>query len=56
LAPHDGSQDSPFIVSLRDAIERIKRLVWGANIAVGTIVATPPPIDDMPAATPYPTD
>jgi hypothetical protein len=46
--------DSEFIASLRDDIRLIKRLVLGANIVVGSITKAPPPMPDMPSATPYP--
>jgi hypothetical protein len=44
--------DSDFIVSLRDDIRLMKRLVCGANIVVGSIAAAPPPMPDMPPPIP----
>jgi hypothetical protein len=49
-----GNVDNEFIASLRDDIRLIKRLVWGANIVVGSIVAVPTPMPNMPTATAYP--
>jgi len=48
--------DSDFIASLRDDILLMKRLLWGASIVVGSIAAAPPPMPDMPTATPWPVD
>jgi hypothetical protein len=52
--PHECAPNSELIASLRDDILAIKRLVWGANIALGSIASGPPPMPDMPVATPYP--
>jgi hypothetical protein len=49
-----NDSDSELIASLRDDIPAIKRLVWDANIALGSIASGPPPMPDMPSATPYP--
>jgi hypothetical protein len=52
--PNRNAPNSEFIASLRDDILALKRLAWGASIAVGSIASGPPPMPDMPVAMPYP--
>ena len=46
--PNRNAPNSEFIASLRDDILALKRLAWGASIAVGSIASGPPPMPDMP--------
>jgi hypothetical protein len=48
------ASNSELIASLRDDILAMKKLAWGASIAVGSIASGPPPMPNMPVAEPYP--
>jgi hypothetical protein len=52
--PHRYAESSNFVASLRDDVLAMKRLAWGASIAVGSIASGQPPFRDMPVAMPYP--